>query len=162
MTEYARTKFAAEEFALTAPSALVARTNMAAAQGGKGKQSIAEWAFSTIEARAPLTLFDDYFCSTIDAPSLATALFDLVEQGATSRLNVASSEVASKYEFVHALAAAVGVTLDWAKTGSAAALDPPRAIHVGLDVSRAEAVLRRSLPNLEEVAANFAAQRRRS
>ncbi|MCG8440428.1 MAG: sugar nucleotide-binding protein [Caulobacterales bacterium] len=161
ISEYARTKFAAEAFALTAPSALVARTNMAAAAGGKGKASIAEWALANIEARAPMTLFDDYVCSTIDAPTLARALFDLVERGAAGRLNVASREVASKYEFVHALAAEAGVRLDWARRGSAASLDPPRAIHVGLDVTRAESVLGWRLPDLREVAANFAAQRRR-
>ena len=160
LTEYARTKFAAEAFALTAPSALVVRTNMAAARGGRGKISIAEWAFDQIDARAPMTLFDDYFCSTLDAPSLATAMFDLVETGARGLINVASSEVSNKFEFIHALADAAGVKLDWAQIGSAAQLEPRRAIHVGLDVSKAERLLGRPLPGLAEVARNFAESRR--
>lgn len=156
--EYARTKYAAEAFALTSPEALVARTNMAAARGGKGKASIAQWALERLAARAPMTLYTDYFCSTIDAPSLAAALLDLVDAGARGRLNVACREVASKAEFVRALAAAAGVPLDGAVDGSAAELVPPRQRHVGLDVSRAERILGRPLPNLAEVAARFVAQ----
>lgn len=160
VNEYARTKFAAEALALTAPQALVVRTNVVSATPGRGKTSLAAWAFDALETRAPMTLFDDYYCSTIDAPSLAEAVFDLVDGGARGLLNVASSSVASKMEFIQALAAARGIALDWADIGSAAGLEPKRATHIGLDVSRAEALLGRRLPDLDEVAAHLAAQRR--
>lgn len=159
LNEYARTKFAGEAFALEAPGALVVRTNMAAARPGRTKTSIAAWAFDQIAQRAPLKLFTDYHCSTLDAPTLASAVWDLVDKGATGRVNVASAEPASKWAFVHALAESVGVSLDWARPASAMDLTPRRALNTGLDVSRAEALLGRPLPGLKQVAANFAAQR---
>lgn len=156
--EYGRTKFAGEAFALTSPHALVVRTNMTSARPGRGKASIAAWAFAQLEARAPMTLFDDYYASTIDAPALAEAVLDLAARGATGRLNVAAREVFSKYELVHALAAAADIPLDWAKAGSGAALAPPRTLSAGLDVRRAETLLGRALPDLDTVARSLVAQ----
>ncbi len=161
--EYARSKYAGEAFAQTAPGALVLRTNMAAVRPGRGKTSIAAWALDAIEQRKPLTLFTDYFCSTIDAPSLCDALVELVEADARGLINVAASEVSSKAEFITALARECGVALNWATRGSArAVLGPDRAIHTGLDVRRAEAVLGRPLPDLAQTARNFVQQRRRA
>jgi sialic acid synthase SpsE/dTDP-4-dehydrorhamnose reductase len=74
---YARAKFAAEGFAALSPRALVVRTNVTGLRGSSAP-TFAEWALDALERRAPLRLFDDFFASTIDAPSLARALFDLV------------------------------------------------------------------------------------
>lgn len=153
--EYARSKFAGEAFALTASNALVVRTNMAASQPGRGKTSIAAWALDVFARRAPLTLFTDYYCSTIDADALAEAVLELVDVGVRGRINVAAREVFSKAEFLRALAAAAGVDLDWADEGSAEGLSPRRAVHVGLDVARAEAALGRRLPSLAQVASTL-------
>lgn len=150
--EYARTKFAGEAYALTSPHALVVRTNMAAAKPGRGKVSIAAWALDVFTHKKPLTLFNDYFCSAIDSLSLATAVLDLVEQRATGLINVASCEVFTKEDLIRALAAAAGISLDWAQTGSAAGIHPPRATNVGLNVEKAQVLLSRRLPNLSEVA----------
>ncbi|MGF1464193.1 MAG: SDR family oxidoreductase [Maricaulaceae bacterium] len=158
VNEYARTKYAAEAFALSASQALVIRTNMTGVHPGRARPTFADWAMQSLKERAPLTLFTDFYCSTIDADCLASTVFDLVEAGARGRLNVASSQVASKYEFVHALAAQMGIALDWAKAGSAQGLNPPRALSLGLDVSKAEGLLGRALPTLDAVCANLVHQ----
>jgi len=148
--EYARTKYAAETYALTAPKALVLRTNIAGHHpDGRG---FSNWALHALHERQPLTLFDDFFCSTIDTGDFAHGLFDLLERNATGLLHLASSEVSSKLQFVHALAAAANIDLNWATTGSVTGLQPPRARSLGLDVSKAEVILGRSLPGLEIVA----------
>lgn len=154
-SDYAHTKFAGEAFALTSPHALVVRTNMAASRPGRGKVSIAAWAFDVFRHKKPLTLFNDYFCSTIDADTLAEAVLDLIGLHVTGRINVAASEVFTKEEFIRALAHEARIALDWAQVGSAASLAPPRATNVGLDVTKAEGLLSRRLPNLAEVAAVF-------
>lgn len=155
---YAQTKYAGEGFARTAPEALIVRTNMTPARSGRGKKSVVEWAFTACATRSPMTLYTDYYCSTIDAPALAEAVLDLLNARARGLINVAARDVFSKAEFIRALAAAAQVELDWAEEGSASGLEPPRTLAAGLDVTRAEDLLDRRLPTLDEVAANFADQ----
>lgn len=151
---YAASKHAGEAIALSSPQALVIRTNFTgmAAPAHGGKTPFGRWAMQAIMDHAPLTLFDDYFCSTVDVESLARAVCDLLGARATGLLNVASREVSSKADFVHALAEATGIDLDWAGMASAAGLQPPRAISNGLDVRKAEGILGYELPDLGEVA----------
>ena len=151
-----RTKFAGEEFALAFPNALVVRTNMTGRRGWK-QPTFFEWAASSLRHRAPMALFDDYFTSTIDAASLAAAVFDLVERKAHGLLNVASRDVASKRSFVEALARALGIDPDWVTVTSVKTLSVPRAESAGLDVSRAEEILGYALPDLGAVVASLAA-----
>ncbi len=153
---YARSKRVGETYALAAPKSLVVRTSIVGFHpDGRG---LAHWACQAIEEQLPMTLFDDFFGSSIDTQCFARALFDLIEKQANGLLHVAASEVFSKQEFVMALARAMDVDLNWAETGSVAALVPRRANSLGLDVRRAEAMLGYSLPGLELVAQNLARQ----
>ena len=156
VNEYARSKFAGESLAMRAPGALVVRTNFTGMRGWHGLPTFLEWAMNAIERREPMTLFDDFHTSTIDADALAAALLDLVGRDATGLLNVASREVASKKRFVEALAHAMGVRLDWAGTASVRNLAVKRAESLGLDVTRAEALLGYRLPDLPAVARSLA------
>lgn len=153
VNEYARSKYVGEKLALGAPGALVVRTNIAGFRGEADRPSFAEWAVAAIRANAEVTLFDDFCLSTIEVNQLADALFDLIDRGAAGVLNVASSSVASKKTFIEALARAMGRSLDHAKTGSVRSLSPPRPDSLGLDVTRAEALLGRPLPDLDAVIA---------
>jgi dTDP-4-dehydrorhamnose reductase len=147
VNEYARTKHAAEGFALTAPGALVVRTNIVGFRGWAGRPTFAEWVLGALQAGEHLSLFDDFWTSSLPATTLAEALFDLLGTQAAGILNVASSEVANKEQFVTALATAADLPLN-ADTASVAALLPRRAESIGLDVTRAEQFLGRPLPNL--------------
>jgi dTDP-4-dehydrorhamnose reductase len=150
VNEYARSKLAGEAFALTDAGSLVVRTNIVGLRGWPGRPTFAEWALEAIGAGRPLTLFDDFLTSSLDVGACAEALLDLAARGAAGRLNVASSEVASKERFVAALAEAVGATLPPVTTGSVRDLSPRRAESLGLDVRRAEGLLGRGLPGLRE------------
>lgn len=160
VNEYARTKYAAEALALTNPDTLIIRTNVTGFRGWPGRPTFAEWAIEAILNRAPLTLFDDFYTSTIDAATLARTTFKLIENQVCGVLNVASREVSSKVHFVTALAAAFGCRLDWHAVGSVRSLVPLRAESLGLDTSRTEALLGESLPGLEEVCSALAAERK--
>jgi len=161
VNEYARSKYAGERFALALRGALAVRTNVTGLRGWPGRPTFFEWAASALQRRVPLSLFDDFFTSTIDAAALAVAVLHLAQSKAEGVLNVASREVANKKRFVEALASAMGITLDWATTGKVAALPVRRAESLGLDVTRAEALLGYQLPDVAAVVAALAAAWRR-
>lgn len=157
LNEYARTKFAAEEFALTARPALILRTSIVGVRGWPAP-TLAEWAIRSLEAGQPITLFADAFTSSIDVGTLAKAIFDLIDKKVTGRLNVASAEVYSKEAFTRALAAELKLQLGNARTGSVAEMLPTRATTCGLDVRRAERLLGYTLPDMRSVVASVARQ----
>jgi len=161
LNDYARTKYAAEAFALTAPDALVVRTNLLGLKSATGG-SFGEWARGVIEEDAEATLFEDQFVSILDIWSVAEGLLDLAVSNAKGVVNLASSEVFSKAELVEALAVASGRTLTRARRGSVGRLDVRRPDSLGLDVSRAEAVLGRRLPGLAAVAARWAGEAKKA
>src|ERR1051325_880662 len=158
---YARSKFAGEAQAMRAPGALVVRTNITGRRGWP-QPTFFEWAADALGRRLPMTLFDDFHTSTIDADALAAALLDLADRRTTGLLNVASRQVSHKKQFIEALASAMGIRLDWATTGSVRGVSVRRAESLGLDVSRAEAILGYRLPDLAAVAGSLASQRRES
>lgn len=151
LNAYAASKLAGEMLAATSPHALILRTNFCGARKGFGR-----WALDALKGGGPVGLFTDYYTSTMEVGQCAAALIDLVEAGARGTLNLAARESASKYQFVTALAEALGWPLNAVKS-SAASIEPRRAMSCGLDVSRAEALLGRSLPTLDETVAALAA-----
>jgi dTDP-4-dehydrorhamnose reductase len=149
LNEYARTKYAGEVFALTSPTALVVRTNIIGLRGWPARPTFAEWALASLESATPISAYGDFFTSSMHSRACARALLDLVETGARGLLNVASSQVASKRELIEALADAAGIEAEL-RGGSVRDLAPRRAESLGLDVSRAEGLLGRRLPDLRE------------
>jgi dTDP-4-dehydrorhamnose reductase len=156
VNEYAKSKLAGEAFALAYPEALVVRTNVTGFRGWPGKPTFAEWMFAVIQGNLPAILFDDFVTSTIDAPSLARAVFDLCNGKAHGLLNVAAREAATKKQFVEAAARHLGLTLTRCTPGSVMTLHPSRANSLALDVGRAEAMLGYRLPTLSEVVSALA------
>jgi dTDP-4-dehydrorhamnose reductase len=159
VNEYARTKYAGEEFALALAGSLVLRTNITGFRGWIGQPTFVEWAIDALVNRRPLKLFDDFYTSTIDVVDFSRLLFDLVDAEATGLLNLASRTVSSKRQFVQTLATALGVHLDWAEGASVRDLPVPRAESAGLDVSKAERLLGHSLPTLDDVCHALVSQR---
>ncbi|MBL8689951.1 MAG: sugar nucleotide-binding protein [Rhodospirillaceae bacterium] len=156
VNDYAAGKYAGERFALTYPRSLVIRTNVAGHRGWAGRPTFAEWAVAALAGNQEITGFSDYHCSTIDSDSLAHAILDLTSGGASGLLNVGATEVASKYAFLDALARRLGLPDRCLVEGSVAGLVPRRAESLGLDVSKAEGLLGRRLPTLEEVVDHLA------
>lgn len=152
LNEYARTKFAGEGFALTAARALVLRTSIVGIRGWE-KPTLAEWAIEVAENDLAATLFSDAWSSSIDVASFARAAFDMAETGASGLYNLAASEVYTKEDFVREIARQLGCTLTAATSGSVQGLATTRAHCLGLDIRRAEQILKYRLPGLSEVVA---------
>ncbi len=148
VNEYARTKYAGEGYGRDAPDSLIVRTNIV---GERNTRWLIEGLRANgLEAKIPLTLYDDFYTSPIDVRSFSEALLDIP----TSRrgiLNVAGREPISKYEFAELLADAMGYPMT-GKRGSVNGMRPKRAESLGLDVSRAEELLGRTLPTPRDVA----------
>ncbi len=156
LNEYARSKYAGERLALTNRSALVIRTNIVGLRRWPGRPTFAEWALDAIESHRPLTLFDDFFTSSMHARACAAATLDLLDSGARNLINVASSQVSSKRAFVLALARELDIDLQQVRSGSVRDLRPRRAESLGLDVTRAQSLLGRTLPGLAQTVAAIA------
>jgi dTDP-4-dehydrorhamnose reductase len=160
VNEYARSKYAGESLALTDPSALAIRTNIVGIRGWPNRPTFAEWALDGVENARALTLFDDFFTSSMHTRACAKQVLDLVSLGASGLINVASSRVSSKREFVQALAQAVGADLRDMQVGSVRELVPRRAESLGLDVTYAERLLGRRLPDLDDTITAIVAESR--
>ena len=158
VNEYARTKYCAEAFAMTASEHLVIRTNITGYRGWS-QPTFAEWCLGAIEEDAEINLFRDYHASTLDTEAASVAILDLIARGARGLINVGCSEVSSKLEFVERLAAALGRRLTRARAGSVQNLMPVRANSNGLDVTKAESILGYRLPDADGVAAALISQR---
>jgi len=157
LNEYAGSKYEGENFALENPQALVVRTNIVGFRNFNPQQpSFIEWIISNRKNRQPLTLFNDYFTSSIDISTFAQALFDLIKIRPHGRLNIASQQVSSKKEFIEEFCHEFQFDIDDAKTGSVKSLkNSKRAESLGLDVQRAESLLGYALPDRHQVITNL-------
>ncbi len=158
VNEYGRSKLSGEKAALEFASALVLRTNVTGPRGWAGKPTFAEWLCGAISAGTPLTLFDDYYTSTIDSGAFAEALLDLGACGAVGLLNVAARDACHKAAFAFAMGRAMGISPNVAGTASVLGLRPRRAESAGLDCRRAESLLGRQMPDLDTVCRDLARQ----
>ncbi len=150
---YAASKFAGEAMAREVENALIVRTNICGARKGFGR-----WVLDSLREAAPMSLYTDYFTSTMHVEDCADVVADLLRTKANGVLNVASRDVASKADFVRAVARAMKVEPGPVVHTSVSQLSPRRARSCGLDVSRAEALLARDMPTLEETAQRLVAE----
>ncbi len=152
MNEYARTKYAAEVFALTNPNSLVVRTNVVGFRHDLKAPTFLEWVIQNLQKKSVMTLFDDYYTSSIHVNQFSTALMDIIETRFCGVLNLASRDVFSKKEFICALSDRMAYSLDNTVIGSVFDIGgTPRAESIGLDVTKAEQILGYELPTLDEV-----------
>jgi dTDP-4-dehydrorhamnose reductase len=162
VNEYARTKYAGEVFALTCSGTLVVRTNIVGFRG-KGQPTFIEWAIAALESEERITLFEDFFTSSIHVDGFAAALFDILPKKIAGTLNLAAREVSSKKEFICLLADELRIELANTTSGSVSELcGPRRAESLGLDVDRAERLLGYKLPTTREVIGALVQQYRES
>ena len=150
-SQYAKTKYSGEKYALTGKNALVIRTNITGFRLNKKFPSFIEWAIMSLESGEEFQLFSDYYASTITTRQASSIIFDLLSNGATGCLNVACREVISKKNFVIAFAKRNGLPLDKMTTASIRNEPSVRSESIGLDVRKAERILGYKLPNVSEV-----------
>ncbi|MCX4275927.1 MAG: sugar nucleotide-binding protein [Candidatus Gastranaerophilales bacterium] len=152
LNEYARTKYIGEVYTLANPKSLVVRTNIVGFKGNPSQQTFVEWVISSLESQENLTLFEDYYTSSISVLQFSDILYDILIHNPCGVINIASSQVSSKKEFIEALASEFGFSLSCAQIGSIKQLKGSlRPNSLGLDVSKAENILGYKFPNLLDV-----------
>lgn len=151
LNEYARTKYTAEQFGLTNSECLIIRTNILGFKINSEKQVFADWIFKSLEANAPMRLFDDFFTSSLTVTQLSKYIFDLLPLRPHGILNVASQDVFSKKELILAINKKAGFCRTNMETVSVLDLYPKRAESLGLNVNKIEKLLGISMPSFEEV-----------
>lgn len=150
LNEYARTKYAGEQLALTYENSLVLRTNIVGFRGQKSPTFL-EWALKAINNLEPIALFTDFYTSPMHTVDFARILPDVLKAHPTGVYNLASREVCSKKEFILLLAAALtGKTPNYSEGSVRNLRGAPRGDSLGLDVTKMERLLGRRLPSLDE------------
>ncbi len=104
INEYARSKYAGEALALAVPETLVVRTNLTGWRCWAGRATFLEWAVGALERGEAISGFADFYTSTLDADTLANAIFDLVAADAGGLFNVAARTAMDKASFLRNLA----------------------------------------------------------
>lgn len=158
VNEYAKTKYAAEAYVLTAPEASVLRTNISGFRGREGCPTIVEWLVECLNSKMPIPGFTDAFVSTIDVISFSKALFDLNDRKCSGLYNLACRETFSKYRFIKNLSAAFGFDDAEIVQTSVSKLGTARADSLGLNVGKAEHALGYKLPCMDEVIDNISTE----
>lgn len=159
---YAKSKYQGEFFAQSAPNSLILRTNIVGFRGWIGRPTFVEWAIAALSEASPVTLFDDFFTSSIHVKAFADSLFDLLDKNASGIINLAARDVASKADFLLKLAHQLELPVSGCTFGSVHSDGGVlRADSLGLDVSKAEAILGYPLPKIDEVIAELAAEYRK-
>jgi dTDP-4-dehydrorhamnose reductase len=161
LNTYAKSKHEGELFAQSAPNSLILRTNIVGFRGWIGRPTFVEWAIAALSEGSPVTLFDDFFTSSIHVKAFAGSLFDLIDKNASGIFNLAAREVASKADFLLKLAHQLELPVSGCIFGSVHSVGGVlRADSLGLDVSKAETILGYPLPKMDEVIAELAREYR--
>jgi dTDP-4-dehydrorhamnose reductase len=159
VNEYARSKYLAECFTRLYPNSLIVRTNIVGFRGLKESPTFVEWCLKILTEKEQVTLFDDYYTSSIDVCRFSEILLDLIRKKITGTLNVAGRDVTSKREFITDLANAFNLDISHATAGSVHRMEStPRADSLGLDVKKVEEILGYPMPDRYEVVENLKRQ----
>jgi dTDP-4-dehydrorhamnose reductase len=156
--EYATTKYIGEKLSLLNQDALIVRTNIVGFRYKIKTPSFIEWALQSLENNKQITLFNDFYTSSIDVRSFSRYLCTLIEKDETGIINLASSEVTNKSQFIIAIAQKLNLSMNSTDVGSIKQYQNHlvRNESLGLDVSKAEEILGCSMPNLADVVNNLA------
>lgn len=152
INEYARTKYAGEVFSLTYHNSLVIRTNIVGYRNLKNRPTFIEWVLKSLENDQMITGFEDFYTSSIDVYHFAEILLELINKRVNGLINVASSDVLSKYEFIYSLASLIGKK-DYVQKGKMELLgNVPRANSLGLNTKKLKKILQsQKIPTSNQV-----------
>lgn len=152
VNEYARTKYLGECFASLYDNSLVVRTNIVGFKGNIEAPTFLEWVVNSMHTKKNMILFDDFYTSSIHVKQLVDIMLDLIKIRPTGLINIASSEVKNKKEFILDFAKKIQANDLNFEIGSVKNLtEINRAESLGLDVKKVENILGYSMPCFEKV-----------
>ena len=156
VNEYARSKYVGEQLALTYENSLVLRTNIVGFRG-HGTPTFVEWALQSICSGEQMSLFNDFYTSSICVSDFAEILSDIIPLRPCGIYNLASSTVSSKKEFILALSNAVfGYIPDYNNSSVRNIKGVKRGDSLGLDTRKLETLLGHKMPDLNQTVQKLA------
>jgi len=151
LNNYAKTKLEGEMFVEEmSDNYAIIRANIIGWNHVKG-ESFAEWVLRSLSEKNPIRMFSDVIFSPVSANTLAVFIDKLLEMDFTGKLNIASEDFASKYEFGVRLSRAFGLDSSLIAPASVDEFrfKAKRSKNTSLNTSKAKARFGR-VPTLEE------------
>lgn len=150
--KYAETKFLGEALTLYNDNSLVVRTNIVGIRNWGGKPTFFEWVLESLKLGLEINMFDDYYTSSISTFQFSKALIDLLSHNPRGLINIASSDVFTKKDFIVAVAKRFGYSLEKANNAKLSQFGKVnRPDSLGLDTQKVESILGYKMPSLDEV-----------
>lgn len=150
VNEYARTKYLGEILAMENEESLVLRTNIVGFRG-RGMPTFLEWAIGEIANHKKMTLYTDFYTSSIHTNDFADILMDVLTERPTGIYNLSSDTVANKKEFIVRLSKELfGYLPEFVESSVKSLNGARRAESLGLDNSKLERVIGRKMPDLDK------------
>ena len=155
MNQYAKSKFLSEKNTKKHKNHIIIRTNFTGFRGDPKKQTFIEWLLKNFKEKKKVSLFRDFYCSTIDVETLAHIIYDLIDVKFTGLINIGSNDVFSKKQFAKKIIKILGLNDELIIDGSVKTLKTKRANSLGLNVSKVEKVLKYKMPSMNQVCKNL-------
>jgi dTDP-4-dehydrorhamnose reductase len=152
ISEYGRSKAAAEDLVAACPRALVARLPLLYGTSPAGNRSVDESLAAAIGRGESPMLFDDEFRTPLHVRQAGALLWELLAGETTGTIHVAGRDRVSRWELGCALADRLGLPRARLRRGSIRDFRgiPPRCPDVSLDVGQLTRILGRPAPTLAE------------
>ncbi len=150
LNEYARTKNLGEYLALKYSDTLILRTNIVGFRG-LGAPTFLEWAIKEIESNNRMTLYTDFYTSSIHVNDFAKILFEAIKKHPTGVYNLSSGEISNKKEFILGLSRGLfGYDPQYIDGSVMELKGAKRAESLGLDNSKLENLIGYKMPSLKQ------------
>lgn len=161
VNEYARTKYIGEQLSLIYDNSLVVRTNVVGFRG-KGPDTFIEWVIRCMEIQEAMSLYYDFYTSSINSKDFARILADVIHTKKTGVLNISSSEVVNKKDFILELVKEIyGYIPQYKEESIHSVSKTKRADSIGLDTSYVEEIVGYRMPGFKETICSIADDYRR-
>ena len=153
--QYAKTKRLGEINALKFDESLIIRTNLTGIRGLRFRPTYFEWLYSALINGRPISLYTDFYTSTINSDLLSEFIIIACEKELSGIVNIACAECISKKEFALLLAEKLSLNIDYLKDymqdSSVMNLTPTRANSLGLDCTLFENLINKKMPTARQV-----------
>ncbi len=152
LNNYAKTKYKAElELVKHTQKYLIVRTNIIGFRR-RTAMSFFEWLLDSFEKEEKINLYTNFHTSPISVNELGKILLKCYNNNLVGTYNIGSSEVINKYDFGIKTAKKFNYKIDNITSSKLIDFDilTPRALTLGLDVSKIEKALDIKMPTINE------------
>ena len=132
-------------------NSLVVRTNIVGFRKKIGQRTFIEWVVDTLKNNEKIDVYDDFFTSSMHTVDFSKVLIGLFDYMPTGVVNIASSDVTSKKDFILGVSQKFfGRIPEYRTISIKEHAGVKRADSLGLDVRKIEDILGIKMPTLEE------------